>query len=168
MVIAQIQCTTGRCGCWCCQTKSAALYPLPCGWPRTELEFRDRIEADIAEGGGTASHLQARMLKSIDRHIAASGLSPEEIRSTKQQRDLATMRDGLGFDRLLYITGQKIGSHHIHGTWSGLLTHYLEERNDAGTLLLHRVPDPTRPTSTSLCLSALSCCAPSGHSPATW
>ena len=43
---------------------------------RTELEFRDRIEADIAEDGGTASRLQARMLKSIDRHIAASASAP--------------------------------------------------------------------------------------------
>lgn len=69
------------------------------------------------------------MLKSIDRHIAASGLTLDEIRSAKKQRDLATMMDGLGFDRLHYITGQKIGSHHIHGTWSSLLIHYLEERD---------------------------------------
>jgi hypothetical protein len=97
---------------------------------RTELEFRDRIEADIAEDGGTASRIQARMLKSIDRHIAASGLTPGEIKSTKKQRDLAAMMNELGFDRLHYIAAQRIGSHHIHGTWSGLLFHYLEDRND--------------------------------------
>jgi hypothetical protein len=67
------------------------------------------------------------MLESIDRYIAASGLSPDEIRSAKQQRDLATMMDGLCFDRLLYITGQKIGSHHIHGTCPGC-SHHLSSR----------------------------------------
>jgi Family of unknown function (DUF5677) len=97
---------------------------------RTELEIRDRIEADIAEDGGTASRIQARMLKSIDRHIAASGLTPDEIRSAKKQRDLAAMMEGLGYDRLLYITAQKIGSHHIHGTWSSLIIHYLEEHKE--------------------------------------
>jgi hypothetical protein len=25
--------------------------------------------------------------------------------------------------------GQKIGSHHIHGTWSSLITHYLQEKD---------------------------------------
>ena len=38
--------------------------------------------------------------------------------------------DCLGYDRLMYIAAQKIGSHHIHGTWSALLSHYLEERSE--------------------------------------
>jgi hypothetical protein len=109
---------------------------------RTELEFRDRIEADIAEDGGTVSRLQARMLKSIDRHIAASGLAPDEIRAAKKQRDLATMINDLGLDRLLYISAQKIGSHHIHGTWSALLIHYLEESNDAAGFAFAPSPGP--------------------------
>jgi hypothetical protein len=96
---------------------------------KTEHEFRARIEADIAEGGGTVQPIQARTLKSMDRHIAASGLTPDEIKSAKKQRDLAIM-DGLGYHRLLYIPAQKIGSHPIHGTWSSLLFHYLEERKD--------------------------------------
>jgi hypothetical protein len=41
--------------------------------------------------------------------------------------DLASMLSVIGFDRLVYVTAQKIGSHHIHGTWSSLLFHYLEE-----------------------------------------
>lgn len=38
------------------------------------------------------------------------------------------MIDHLGYGRRLYIVGQRIGSHHVHGTWSSLLLHYLEER----------------------------------------
>ena len=37
------------------------------------------------------------------------------------------MLSTIGFDRLIYITAQKIGSHHIHGTWPSLLFHYLEK-----------------------------------------
>jgi DNA invertase Pin-like site-specific DNA recombinase len=56
---------------------------------KTELEFKARIEADIAANGGTIMPIQERMLRSIDNHIAASGLTPDGIRSAKKQRDLA-------------------------------------------------------------------------------
>jgi hypothetical protein len=29
--------------------------------------------------------------------------------------------------RLAYTVGQRMGSHHVHGTWMSLLSHYLEE-----------------------------------------
>jgi hypothetical protein len=74
---------------------------------KTELEFRARIELDIANDGGNILPIQTRMLKSIDRHIAASGLTPDEIKATKKQRDMAAIIDALGFDRLIYITAQK-------------------------------------------------------------
>jgi hypothetical protein len=109
---------------------------------RTELEFKARIEADIADSGGTILPIQARMLKSIDNHISASGLTPEDIRSAKKQRDLAAMINGLGYDRLLYVVAQRIGSHHIHGTWPSLLFHYLEERDEiAGFVFGPRASD---------------------------
>jgi hypothetical protein len=97
---------------------------------KPELEFKARIEADIAASSGAVLPIQARMLKSIDNHISASGLTPDEIKSAKKQRDLAAMIDGLGIDRLLYVVAQRIGSHFVHGTWSGLLFHYLEKRGD--------------------------------------
>jgi hypothetical protein len=94
---------------------------------KTELEFKERIEADIVNNGGQTLPIQTRMLSSIDRHITASGLSQEEIRSAKKQRDIASILDSLGYDRILYIVAHKIGSHHIHGTWTSLLYHYLEK-----------------------------------------
>ena len=39
------------------------------------------------------------------------------------------MIDQLGHDRLTYVVGQRIGSHHVHGTWPSLRMHYLEEDN---------------------------------------
>jgi hypothetical protein len=97
---------------------------------KTELEFKTRIEDDIAASGGTVLPIQTRMLASINNHIVASGLTPDEIRLSKKQRDLSGMIDGLGYDRLLYVVAQKIGSHHVHGTWPSLLFHYLEKRED--------------------------------------
>jgi hypothetical protein len=75
------------------------------------------------------------MLNSIANQIAASGLTEASVKASKKQPNLATMIDDLGFDRLVYIAAQKIGSHHVHGTWSSLLFHYLEERGDTGAFL---------------------------------
>jgi len=67
------------------------------------------------------------MLSSIERHIKSSGLTESEISEAKRLPDLAAMIDGVGHDRLMYIVGQRIGSHHVHGTWPSLRVHYLEE-----------------------------------------
>jgi hypothetical protein len=55
-------------------------------------------------------------------------LTEAEISSAKKFRDVAAVIEGLGYDRLFYVVGQRIGSHHVHGTWSSLLFHYLEEQ----------------------------------------
>jgi hypothetical protein len=99
---------------------------------KTELEFKGRIEATIAANGGAVLPIEARMLRSITNQIDASGLAEKDIASAKKQCDLAAMMNGLGHDRLLYIVAQKIGSHHVHGTWPALLFHYLEKRDEAG------------------------------------
>ncbi len=109
---------------------------------KTELEFRARIEANIAANGGTVLPIEARMLKSIAKQIDASGLTVEGIVSAKKQRDLAAMMDGLGFDRLLHIVAQKIGSHHVHGTWPALLFHYLEKRDGEGAFAFRPRSNP--------------------------
>jgi Family of unknown function (DUF5677) len=109
---------------------------------KTELELKTRIEANIASNDGTILPIEARMLKSIANHIDASGLTEKDIASAKKQRDLAAMIDGLGLDRLLYIVAQKIGSHHIHGTWPALLFHYLEKRDKAGAFAFGPSVDP--------------------------
>jgi hypothetical protein len=93
---------------------------------RTEVDFKAYIETNIAANGGVALPAEQRMLSSIARHIAASRLTEADIISTKKLRDIASMLDGLGADRIFYITGQKIGSHHVHGTWSSLYMHYLQ------------------------------------------
>jgi hypothetical protein len=94
---------------------------------KTELELKGWIENAITARADTALPIETRMLRSIQKHIAASGLNEEQVRTTHDMLDLASMMTQIGYDRLMYIVAQKIGSHHVHGTWSGLLSHYLEE-----------------------------------------
>jgi Family of unknown function (DUF5677) len=96
---------------------------------KTELELKASIEQAIATRGGVTLPIETRMLASIDKHISASGLSTAEIASTSNLRDLAAIIQGLGHDRLFYVVGQRIGSHHVHGTWSSLMFHYLQEHD---------------------------------------
>lgn len=93
---------------------------------KAELEFRSEIERNIAGRGHTLS-IERRMLESIGRHVAASGLSEQQVLTTKKMLPLDAMMREIGLDRLHYIVAQRIGSHHVHGNWSSLLFHYLEE-----------------------------------------
>lgn len=95
---------------------------------KTELEFKQIIENNISKRG-EAVPLEQRMLKSITNHIKESGLSIEQIKSAKKLPNLDTIADSIGFDRLFYFVTQKMGSHHVHGTWPSLLIHYLREND---------------------------------------
>lgn len=101
---------------------------------KTELELKAKIKSIIAtrEHHGVLE-IEKRMLASIDRAIASSNLTEPQIAEAKKLPDLAAMIEGMGQDRLMYIVGQKLGSHHVHGTWPSLRMHYLEQ-NDEGIL----------------------------------
>lgn len=96
---------------------------------KTEIEFKNQIEKIISERDGSPLVIESRMLESIKNYISSSGLSEQEISSSKKLPDLASMIQSVGGDRLLYIIGQKIGSHHVHGTWPSLRFYYLTEHN---------------------------------------
>lgn len=93
---------------------------------KTELEFKANIEKAIVERGGIRLVIEDRMLASIMRYIESSRLTEDQIRDAKKLPDLATMLEDIGQTRLMYIVGQKLGSHHAHGTWPSLKLHYLE------------------------------------------
>jgi Family of unknown function (DUF5677) len=88
---------------------------------KTELELKAAIMKEVTERGGTELPLETRMLRSIERHISAFGLSEIEIQTVKRPRDIASVIEMLGHDRLFYVLGQKFGSLHVHGTWPSLL-----------------------------------------------
>lgn len=91
-----------------------------------ECEFERLILDNISRRGGDRQPVEERMLASIQRHFDAAGLTREDARIAKKLPDVATMIESSGYDRLDYIVLQRLGSHHIHGTWPSLLMHYLE------------------------------------------
>ncbi|MAI42104.1 MAG: hypothetical protein CMP95_06575 [Gammaproteobacteria bacterium] len=107
---------------------------------KTEIEFKAKIESNIEQRGGDQIAIEKRMLNSIGNYIAKSGLTEEEIRDSKKTPNLAQMIKDIGHDRLAYIVGQKIGSHHVHGTWVSLRFHYLDEEDGIFHPRDHNVP----------------------------
>lgn len=97
---------------------------------KTELALKGEIETRIASRNGAVLPIERRMLDSIGRCLTTSELTDEQITNAKKLPDLASMLDTLGRDKLAYVVGQKIGSHHVHGTWASLLFHYLEQDDD--------------------------------------
>ena len=93
---------------------------------KTELALRSEIYDRIKLRDGKSIQIEERMLRSIGKYLATSGMSDAEIAASKKLPDLAAMLDVLGRDRLAYVVGQKLGSHHVHGTWPSLLMHYLD------------------------------------------
>ncbi|KFZ29908.1 hypothetical protein IDAT_02120 [Pseudidiomarina atlantica] len=101
------------------------------GGLKTEIELEKEIADNIFEReGGEVFNIEKRMLSSIDRHINAAGLSREEISGAKKLPDVSAMLRDLGHERLMYVVAQRLGSHHVHGTWPSLLLHYLEVDDD--------------------------------------
>jgi len=96
---------------------------------KTEIEFKNKIDQNISERGGIQLIIESRMIKSINNYIANSGLTEEEIVKAKKLPDLASIIESIGCNRLLYLVGQKLGSHHVHGTWPSLRIHYLKKHN---------------------------------------
>ncbi len=95
---------------------------------KVDIEFRDQIESNIKTRGEILP-IERRMIHSIEGKIVSSELSEEQIRQSKKMPPVDAIMRELNLDRIHYVVSQKIGSHHVHGTWSSLLFHYLEEEN---------------------------------------
>lgn len=120
---------------WLCHKNSTEYFTrFVADGLKTELELKSKIKVNVSSRDGRRTlEIEKRMLASIERHLASSGLTDIQIAEAKKLPDIAAMIDGLGQGRLTYIVGQKIGSHHVHGTWTSLHMHYLE-KNEEGTL----------------------------------
>lgn len=117
---------------WLCHKGNAESFDrLIADGLKTEIALKERINRNIQERGGQVMEIENRMLLSIERMFESSGLSEAKIGESKKLQDLATMIEDLGHHRTIYVSGQKMGSHHIHGTWPSLLSYYLIS-NDAG------------------------------------
>ena len=96
---------------------------------KTEIIFKNQINKNIQERNGKTLEIEKRMLNSIENYINLSELDESEITKAKKLPDIASMIEAIDHDRTLYIVGQKMGSHHVHGTWPSLWLHYLVKRD---------------------------------------
>ena len=74
----------------------------------------------------------ATALERLEESILIDQLSPRRIDDADARLDL---RQGVFAQHVPragshHVVGQKIGSHHVHGTWPSLLLHYLEWGDD--------------------------------------
>lgn len=97
---------------------------------KTELELEKEIKANIEARKGVIQNIERRMLDSINRAIASTGLTREQVGGAGKLPGMAAMLTALGQRRLAYVVGQRLGSHHVHGTWVSLRRDYLEEGED--------------------------------------
>jgi hypothetical protein len=87
---------------------------------KNDLQFR-RFITEAARERGHEIAIETRMLGSIEKSIRTSGIAEEEIAKIKRLPTLETMMREAGFKDLGYIVVQRMGSHAVHGTWTGLL-----------------------------------------------
>jgi uncharacterized protein DUF5677 len=119
---------------WLCRTSDSDRFTrYTANGLKTELELRKQIRANILQRGGAELIIERRMLESIERCIRDSGLTEVEATTSKKLPNLASMITAVGKSRLMYTVGQRIGSHHVHGTWVSLNVHYLE-RDELGNI----------------------------------
>lgn len=114
---------------------------------RTDLALKEVIDANITERGGEVLVIEERMLRSIERVASRAGTSVKQAAEAKQLPDFASMCRDLEYPGLLYVTIQRIGSHAVHGSWSDLLFHYIEQQEDgsfAMTDTVDSVPHPNQ------------------------
>lgn len=126
---------------WLCSEPSPERFTrLIADGLKTELEFEAKIRAIIEDRSGKVLRIEERMLRSIENHIKSSTLSRDTIAAAQRIPDMASMIEAIGGDRLMYVIVEKIGSHHIHGTWPSLIFHYLRDHEGELTPRDHDCP----------------------------
>lgn len=96
---------------------------------KSDLELKKLIETNINKRKNKILQIEDRMLKSIQKCIRHSGMKEDQIIETKKMPNFYTICIETGYDENAYISFQRMGSHSIHGTFTDLLFHYLEEKN---------------------------------------
>jgi len=114
---------------WLCKSKDPGRFDryLADGL-RNDFEFRKHILA-AAQVRGHQTAIEARMLASIERSIRTSGISEGRIAEIKRIPTLETLMREVGFKDLGYVVVQRMGSHAVHGTWTGLLGSTIDVEN---------------------------------------
>ena len=94
---------------------------------KSDLQLKKIIEENVAANQGNALPIEARMLLSIQSALQSANATETDVETCQKLPDLASMIAAYGGNRLEYVVGQRMGSHHVHGTWVSLERDYLED-----------------------------------------
>lgn len=94
---------------------------------KPDLELKSQILDNVSARGGGTLVIEKRMLETIEDQVSTAFTTEAEVAASPKLPDLAAMISVVGHGRLMYVVGQRLGSHHIHGNWPSLLRDYLEE-----------------------------------------
>lgn len=112
---------------WLCTSRESDRFDrLVADGLKSELELKAQIEAKVLARCQPLL-IESRMRDSIDGYLKIAELSEAQVSATPKLPDLASLLEAIGSERLLYVVGQKIGFHHVHGTRPSLILHYLED-----------------------------------------
>lgn len=96
---------------------------------KSDVELKHMILKNVTARGGAMLVIEQRMIESIDYYLSTVPTTEEEVDASLKLPDLASMISVTGHQRLMYLVGQCMGSHHVHGTWPSLFRDYLEEHD---------------------------------------
>lgn len=117
---------------WLCANGDAASFErLILDGLKSEVEFKKLILDNVKTRGGSKLIIEERMLSSIDNYLATVPTTEAAVDASPKLPDMASMITLIGHGRMVYVVGQRMGSHHVHGTWPSLWRDYLEEHDGA-------------------------------------
>lgn len=114
---------------WICTDDAERINRFVLDGLKSDVTLKREILSNVAERGGQKLVIEERMLQSIDGLLKTVSTTEADVDACKKLHPLNSMINDIGHDRIMYIVGQKMGSHHVHGTWPALVSHYLEERD---------------------------------------
>ncbi|MCZ4270406.1 DUF5677 domain-containing protein [Rhodobacteraceae bacterium G21628-S1] len=99
-----------------------------------EVKLRKTIEKNIAARRGVVLPIEDRMMKSIDRAFASSGLDPSDLNGYRERnwggRNLYEKADDLGMGDA-YLGAFSGPSLAVHGAWGDIYSHCLQTDGDS-------------------------------------
>lgn len=115
---------------WVCANAEEGFSHYLASGLRTDLYLRELVTNNVQGREGSALPIETRILDSIERCFAAAGVTETAVRESSSIPNLEVMCSQLGYGDRLYVGLQRMGSHAVHGTWTDLLLHYVEEDRD--------------------------------------
>lgn len=100
-----------------------------------ERQLKAEIEENTTQRDGEILPIEQRMLRSIDKYVAAAGVSLDDVHPTGggpwKNKSLYKRSKAIGW-REFYLGTFSGASAMVHGNWQDLFRHHLDQNNEGG------------------------------------